>query len=958
MTQASHRAQHWPFIGMKWTWLLLFASRLCALDVYVAPTGNDTAEGTSQQPLASLTGARDYLRRSGKLGKEPVTVHLNDGTYFLAETFVLTAIDSGTKECPVAYQAEHEGKVVISGGILLRLQWQDSPNGVFKAKTPAGLKIDQLFADGTRQILARYPNYNPELRSTPYRGAAADAFAPSRAARWKDPTGGYIHAMHQHHWGGYHYRITGKEASNKVSYVGGWQNNRGGPMHAKDRMVENIFEELDAPGEWFHDEKNNLLYFMPPAGLAVDKAEFIGVRLANLIELRGTSTQPAHHISFKGLTFRHAARTFMETREPLLRSDWTFYRGAAVMFTGAEDCSVSDSEFDQLGGNALLVSGYARKITFNGLHVHDAGASGISFVGDVSSVRNPLLHYDQRLKVSQLDRTPGPKSPDYPSDCLVEDCLISRVGQIEKQGAGVEIEMAARMILRQLTIHETSRAGINIGDGGWGGHIIEGCDVFDTVLETGDHGSFNSWGRDRYWGATNPEDIAKEPGLPFLDAMEPTEIRFSRWRCDHGWDVDLDDGSSNYRIHHNIFLNGGLKFREGYGRSAWNNIFVNCGFHPHVWYPNSGDTLERNILLGAHAPIGMPKVWGKTIDNNLFAKAGDLNAAKSLGVESRSTAGDPLFVDADNGDFQVKPGSPALKMGFENFPTDDFGVRKPTLRAIAPTPRIDAVSTSSNTTTESTQTPAIYWRGLTVKNMVGEEYSAFGVSKETRGVVLSDAPAGHPLSYTHGKSTLVLAVNSQPVNDIAAFIQSTLEPVKTLTIIRDQKPVTVDINPLKPCEVNWANDVKALTPKPGVLPTLKAKWTASPAPANGPATELGDGKLVKDYGPVFANSVRGRYLADLGKVVAVNSLRTWSYAQSASRLPQRFTVLGSKADKAPKDISDYTYLGEVDTRSESRGSWHFTSLPLTGNARWILILPEAPVNETENTVYQEVEIGG
>ena len=958
MTQASHRAQHWPFIGMKWTWLLLFASRLCALDVYVAPTGNDTAEGTSQQPLASLTGARDYLRRSGKLGKEPVTVHLNDGTYFLAETFVLTAVDSGTKECPVTYQATNEGKVVISGGILLHLKWEDSPNGVFKAKTPAGLKIDQLFADGTRQILARYPNYNPELRSTPYRGAAADAFAPSRAARWKDPTGGYIHAMHQHHWGGYHYRITGKEASNKVSYVGGWQNNRGGPMHAKDRMVENIFEELDAPGEWFHDEKNNLLYFMPPAGLAVDKAEFIGVRLANLIELRGTSTQPAHHISFKGLTFRHAARTFMETREPLLRSDWTFYRGAAVMLTGAVDCSVSDSEFDQLGGNALLVSSYARRITFKGLHVHDAGASGISFVGDVSSVRNPLLHYDQRLKVSQLDRTPGPKSPDYPSDCLVEDCLIARVGQIEKQGAGVQIEMAARMTLRHLTIHETSRAGINIGDGGWGGHVIEGCDIFDTVLETSDHGSFNSWGRDRYWGATNPEDIAKEPGLPFLDAMEPTEIRFSRWRCDHGWDVDLDDGSSNYRIHHNVFLKGGLKFREGYGRSAWNNIFVNCGFHPHVWYPNSGDILERNILLAAHAPIGMPKVWGKSIDNNLFAKAGDLNAANSLGVDGHSTAGDPLFVDADNGDFQVKPESPALKMGFENFPTNDFGVRKPTLRAIAPTPRIDAVSTSSNTTAESTQTPAAYWRGLTVKNMVGEEYSAFGVSKETRGVVLSDAPASHPLSFTHGKSTLVLAVNNQPVNDIAAFIQSTLQPVKTLTIIRDQKPVTVDINPLKPCELNWANDVKTLTQKPGELPTLKAKWTASPAPANGPASELGDGKLIKDYGPVFANSVRGRYLADLGKVVAVNSLRTWSYAQSASRLPQRFTVLGSKADKAPKDISDYTYLGEVDTRSESRGSWHFTSLPLTGSVRWILILPEAPVNETENTVYQEVEIGG
>ena len=952
---------------MKWTWLLLFAARLCALDVYVAPTGNDTAEGTSVQPLASLSGARDYVRRSGKLGKEPITVHLNDGTYFLSETFVLTAIDSGTKDCPVTYQADHKDKVVISGGALLRLKWEELPNGIFKAKMPAGLKIDQLFADGTRQILARYPNYNPELRSTPYRGAAADAFAPSRAARWQDPTGGYIHAMHASHWGGYHYRITGKDASHKVSYEGGWQNNRGGPMHGKDRMVENIFEELDAPGEWFHDEKNNLLYFMPPAGLAVfmphaslpvGKAEFIGVRLANLIELRGTSTQPVRHISFQGLTFRHAARTFMETREPLLRSDWTFYRGAAVMLTGVEDCSLSDSEFDQLGGNALLVSGYARKITFKGLHVHDAGASGISFVGEVTSVRNPLLHYDQRLKVSQLDRTPGPKSPDYPSDCIVEDCLISRVGQIEKQGAGVQIEMAARITLRHLTIHETSRAGINIGDGGWGGHIIEGCDVFDTVLETSDHGSFNSWGRDRYWGATNPEDITKEPSLPFLDAMEPTEIRFSRWRCDHGWDVDLDDGSSNYRIHHNVFLRGGLKFREGYGRSAWNNIFVNCGFHPHVWYPNSGDTLERNILLGAHAPIGMPKVWGKSIDNNLFAKASDLTAANGLGVDKRSIAGDPLFVDADNGDFQVKPESPALKIGFENFPTDNFGVRKPALRSLAPTPRIDPASVSSQDTSQSTQSTTAYWRGLTVKNMVGEEYSAFGVSKDTRGVVLSTAPVGHPLSFTHGKSTLVLAVNNQPVNDITAFIQTTLEPVKTLTIIRDQKPVTIDVNPVKPCELNWANDAQALTRKSGVLPTLKAKWTASPAPANGPASELGDGKLIKDYGPVFANNVRGRYLADLGKVVAVTSLRTWSYAKSASRLPQRFTVLGSNAAKAPKDISEYTYLGEVDTRAESRGSWHFTSLPLTGSARWILILPEAPVNETENTVYQEIEIGG
>lgn len=38
----------------------------------------------------------------------------------------------------------------------------------------------------------------------------------------------------------------------------------------------------------------------------------------------------------------------MDTREPLLRSDWTVYRGGAVLFNGAEDCTVAECEFDQL----------------------------------------------------------------------------------------------------------------------------------------------------------------------------------------------------------------------------------------------------------------------------------------------------------------------------------------------------------------------------------------------------------------------------------------------------------------------------------------------------------------------------------------------------------------------------------------------------------------------------------
>ena len=101
-------------------------------------------------------------------------------------------------------------------------------------------------------------------------------------------------------------------------------------MHADFRMVENILEELDAPGEWFHDPDHQVLYFIPAAGQDLASARIEVVRLKHLIEFQGSAEAPVRHIRLQGFTFRHTARTFMETREPLLRSDWTIYRGGAV----------------------------------------------------------------------------------------------------------------------------------------------------------------------------------------------------------------------------------------------------------------------------------------------------------------------------------------------------------------------------------------------------------------------------------------------------------------------------------------------------------------------------------------------------------------------------------------------------------------------------------------------------
>ncbi len=653
---------------------------------YVAPDGADSNPGSLQQPLGTMAGAQGLIRKSGKLGKEPIGVFFREGTYYLQDTVTFLPEDSGTADAPVTYSSFEGGKAVISGGAKLTLKWSPYRDGILQAKTTGDLEFDQLFVNGARQPMARYPNFDPNI--LPYNGFAADAFSPERAARWSDPAGGYIHARHDKKWGGYHYRITGKNDKGEVTYEGGWQNNRQSGMSGKVRMVENIFEELDAPGEWFHDRKTQTLYHKPAEGVDAGTATFEIARLKHLIELKGTQEKPVRNIRFAGLIFRHAARTFMETKEPLLRSDWTIYRGGAVKITGAEDCSIEDCKFDQVGGNAVFVNEYNCRITVRGTHIHGAGASGVCFVGAPDAVRNPLFEYSQQQSYDDIDKTPGPKGENHPADCLVEDCLIHDISVVEKQTAGVQISMSKGISVRHCSVYDVGRAGINISEGTFGGHVIEFCDVFDTVRETGDHGSFNSWGRDRFWHLKDaPAD--KLPELALLDAGK-TIIRNSRWRCDHGWDVDLDDGSSNYEIYNNVFLNGGLKLREGFHRYVHNNIAVNSSFHPHVWYENSMDVITNNIWMGKYRPVGITK-WGKEVDRNLFSSEGDRTAFVAQGCDANSISGDPMFVDPEKGDYRVKEGSPAFEIGFVNFPMDQFGVRKPELKAIARTPLLPMV---------------------------------------------------------------------------------------------------------------------------------------------------------------------------------------------------------------------------------------------------------------------------
>lgn len=765
--------------------LLLLGCNTSVTDIYISTEVTRAQENT----FASIDEGLDKIIQLREEGNSAVVkLHIDKGEFYLSSSIKITPAHGSVHVLGAGLN-----KTTIKGSVVLaNLKWEKYNDNIWKTQLNSEEEIDQLFINGEQQILARYPNYDEN--GGHWQGHAADAISKERVQKWEKPSGAIVHAMHSGEWGGFHYKATGVDSIGNLELEYGHQNNRPSKMHPKYRMVENVFEELDNAGEWFLEGKT--LYYWPKNNIDLENAKIEGVVQKHLLEIIGSEERPVVNVRVDGIKFEHAKRTLFEEYEPLLRSDWTIYRGGAVFVEGTNNVNISNCEFSNLGGNVIMVSNYNRGTTITNNHIHNCGATAISFVGNPTAVRSPSFQYYEFVTLQKMDTVKGPKNNAYPSKAVVDNNLIHRIGRVEKQTAGVQIAMAMDISVSNNSIYDVPRAGINIGDGTWGGHILEYNDVFNTVLESGDHGAFNSWGRDRFWhpnrGKLN-EIVAKNPDMPKWDAIHTTIIRNNRFRCDHGWDIDLDDGSSNYHIYNNLCLNGGIKLREGFYRTVENNIMLNNGFHPHVWFKNSEDVFRKNIVFTEHRDIRLDD-WGKEVDYNFFPDETALEYAHDKGVDANSMYGDLVFADASNGNYDLKNDNPASKIGFKTFETDVYGVKSPELKAITKTPDFPPLYFG----VESKTSKKFSWKNSELKNIeTMAERSASGLNK-TAGVLVVSVQENSIFKKSDIQAgDVIIRAEDKEIEKISDFISNyqklNWKGKIALGVFRNQKEVTINL---------------------------------------------------------------------------------------------------------------------------------------------------------------------
>jgi len=665
-----------------------------AADYYVSPRGNDTWSGTLAEPnagatdgpFATLQRARDAIRKlketeNGLPG--PVTVALRGGRYELAAPVVFDPRDSGAEGRPVTYCAYGNEKPVISGGVQVT-GWRQHDDRLWVADAPRARDTErslcQLFVNGVRRPRARTPNagtyfYSKRLHLTDatHPLCLGLTYAKDDLGPWAGGDEALIVLFHN--WvNSYNYIREANWERRRIRFARPAGIFFLGP--SVRYYVENVPNALDAPGEWRLDRAEGALYYYPVPGEDMSRAEVIAPTLArNLVRFAGETKLGlfVERLVFRGLSFQHA--------DPDLSRDYrhsvqgAVHQQGAIFAIGLRHTIFEDCEFTHLGEHAVsLRQGCAGNIVRR-CHILDVGGGGV-YLSEGAPQRP-----DETLLTSHN---------------TVDNNFIHDGGHIFRAGVGVFLGGSASYNkITHNEICDLSWMGVHLG-WSWTGrapaYTHHNTVAYNHIHHLG-NGVLNDIGGIYTLGVS--------PGTVLHHNLIHDITRFERGRQGYGgWGIYLDAGSSEIRVENNVVYNtrdGGFHghcYTYPYGDVIVNNIFAyaddaelirNADHDPE----DSHLHLERNIVYGKTKRMYGGNSWkpeGKfTCDRNCYwSEAGEpdfygkpLADWQAQGRDANSIVADPGFVDPGARDFRLRPGSPALALGFEPIDLGTVGLYGP-----------------------------------------------------------------------------------------------------------------------------------------------------------------------------------------------------------------------------------------------------------------------------------------
>jgi hypothetical protein len=383
--------------------------------IYVSPAGSDSNPGTSSLPYQHLDYAQSVVRTLNQNMTGDIDVYLESGTYRLPQPLQFGPEDSGTNGYQVVWSVAPGANAVISGGEQVT-GWKlsDRAKNIWAAPVPADLQTRQVYVNGMRASPAA--SRIPVRLSKTRNGYKASS---SLMARWRNPTEidfvytsgqglmaepicpiaaikGRAITMAQPCWSN-----TMDRRRNLVGYEGG----------EYPAYLENAYEVLDEPGQFYLDQHRHVLYYIPRPGENMNTADVEAAALQTLVTGSGSPTAPIHDIAFDNLQFSYA--TWLQPSTPdgfsEIQSNYTLVGKGAfateglcklrphgtcpygawtkepgnIQFSYDRNLSFIDDQFVHLGAAALNLDNGSQNDTISASVFTDVSGNGIE-IGNVN----------------------------------------------------------------------------------------------------------------------------------------------------------------------------------------------------------------------------------------------------------------------------------------------------------------------------------------------------------------------------------------------------------------------------------------------------------------------------------------------------------------------------------------------------------------------------------------------
>lgn len=652
---------------MRWTFILLVvAGPAFAHDLYVSPGGKDADPGTANQPLATPARALVVARERRKPG-EPTSIHLAVGRYQLDAPLTLTPADSGIRLVA-------DGLVTLSGGLAIK-GWSDKGSGVWMADLPAearGLTFRHITVNGAMRHRPRLPRqgtytivglagadpkgkYNTPADRFEFRPGDIDA-------SWKNLTD--VEVVVLHFWVDNHFGVRSIDADKHVVVFDRFSRRRftetGGQSAPARYYLTNVAEAFTEPGTFYHDRAAGTLAYRPLPGEDLATADIVVPRLQSIVRIESDPAgQRVEHVALEGLTF--ADMNWQPSAKEAVDAQAASVVPGAVWLREAHHCTLERCTVTGVAGYGIDIAEGCRDNRIARCEVRHCGAGGLRMTGGAAG--------------SPPEKRTGAN--------IVEDCQFHHLGELFHSGIGVLLMHTDGNIVRHNHIHHLYYTGISCG-WIWGyapsvshSNRLENNHIHDVGQKLlSDMGGI-------YMLGVSPGTVVRGNVIHDIDAFTYG-----------GWGIYTDEGSSGITIEKNLVYRtktGG--FHQHYGKEniVRNNIFALARenqIERTRQEPHRSFTFERNLVYFRQGEL-LGKRWADdqfAMDYNLYWRAdgkpitfpGGKTFAEwqARGFDRHSIIADPLFVDPDKGDFRLRPGSPATKIGFEPWDTSVAGARR------------------------------------------------------------------------------------------------------------------------------------------------------------------------------------------------------------------------------------------------------------------------------------------